>query len=198
MDYAGAKAYILDRLERELPRRLTYHGIHHTLDVVAATQELARLEGVPETELPLLLTAALFHDSGFLINNRKHEKLGCRIVRQQLPAFDYAPEEIDRICRMIRATKIPQAPKSHLAAILCDADLDYLGRNDFYEIGQTLFEELRTYRILKTESEWNRLQVKFLSAHVYHTDTNRRRRDPVKRQHLDELRELVASYPTID
>lgn len=198
MDYAGAKAYILNRLERELSPRLTYHGVHHTLDVLAVTKELARLEGVPEPDLPVLLTAALFHDSGFLINNRKHEKLGCRIVRKQLPAFDYSPEEIDRICRMIRATKIPQSPKSHLAAILCDADLDYLGRGDFYEIGQTLFEELRTYRILKTQSEWNRLQVKFLSAHEYHTTTNRQRREPVKQRYLEELRELVASYPTLE
>ena len=198
MDYAGAKAYILNRLERELPPRLSYHGVHHTLDVLRVARELGHLEGVDAREMPLLLTAALFHDSGFLINNRKHEKRGCQIARKQLPAYGYTPPEIDKICRMIRATKIPQSPRSHLAAILCDADLDYLGRADFYDIGHTLFLELRAYRILESEEQWNRLQVRFLTSHHYHTATNQRRREPVKQQHLQELRELVASYPALD
>lgn len=34
MDYHAAKAFILDKLERELSDKLTYHGLHHTLDVL--------------------------------------------------------------------------------------------------------------------------------------------------------------------
>ena len=63
---------------------------------------------------------------------------------------------------MIMATKIPQSPRNGLEEIICDADLDYLGRDDFYEIGATLFEELKAYNVLQNEREWNRIQVKFL------------------------------------
>jgi HD superfamily phosphodiesterase len=194
MNYHAAKAFILDKLERELSRRLTYHGIHHTIDVLGVTEELCKLERIPPYEGMLLKTAALFHDSGFTINNKNHEELGCGIVREYLPRYGFSEEEIDLICGMIMATKIPQSPKNHLEEILCDADLDYLGRDDFYSIGQTLFEELKAYEVLGSFEDWNRIQVGFLEKHTFFTSTNRNRRAPVKARYLEELRDLVATY----
>ncbi len=40
MNYHAAKAFILDKLEKELSNKLTYHGLHHTLDVLYITEEL--------------------------------------------------------------------------------------------------------------------------------------------------------------
>ncbi len=193
MNYYASKAFILHKMERELAPDLTYHGIHHTLDVLETTRELCKLEAVTPHDSLLLHTAALFHDSGFTISNRDHEQLGCSIARQHLPRFDYRPEEIECICGMIMATKIPQTPKTFLEAIICDADLDYLGREDFYEIGNTLFEELRAYRVLSSRQEWNQLQVRFLTKHRFFTRTNLRRRAERKQKHL---KELVQSLPT--
>ena len=61
-----------------------------------------------------------------------------------LPEFGYSETEIDTICGMILATKFPQQPHNRLEEIMCDADLDYLGRPDFFSIGNTLFEELKS------------------------------------------------------
>jgi len=194
MDYHAAKAFILDKLDRELSEELTYHGIHHTLDVLHATEVLCSLEKVKPYEEILAKTAALFHDSGFTVSNQKHEELGCSIARENLPRYGYSHEEVEQICGMIMATKIPQQPQNFLEQILCDADLDYLGRDDFFCIGQTLFEELRSYRILETEEAWNRLQVSFLNAHRFFTPSNIRRRGPKKAKHLRELEALVATY----
>ncbi len=194
MNYHAAKAFILDKLERELSEKLTYHGLHHTLDVLATTEELCYFEKVPPYESLLLKTAALFHDAGFTISNVTHEALGCDLARQHLPLYDYLPIEIDRICGMIMATKIPQNPHNYLEQIICDADLDYLGRDDFYTIGATLFEELKTYNVLHTEEAWNRLQVNFLEKHSFFTKTNRRRRAPRKQRYLEELKKIVATY----
>lgn len=195
MNYHAAKAFIIDKLERELSDRLTYHGLHHTLDVLSVTKELCLLENVSPYEGMLLKTAALFHDSGFTINNKNHEELGCGIAREQLPSFGFSAEEIERICGMIMATKIPQSPQNKLEEIICDADLDYLGRDDFYTIGATLFEELKAYYVLDSLEAWNRIQVSFLEKHTFFTQTNRERRAPRKAQHLEALRELVATYP---
>lgn len=194
MNYHAAKAFILDKLEKELSDKLTYHGLHHTLDVLAITEELCYFEKVTPFDALLLKTAALFHDSGFTISNVSHETFGCQLAQEHLPRYDYTPAEIETICGMIMATKIPQSPRNFLEKIICDADLDYLGRDDFYTIGAKLFEELRTYNVLNTEEAWNRLQVSFLEKHAFFTRTNRRRRAPRKQRYLEELKNIVADY----
>ncbi len=194
MNYHGAKAFILDKLEQELSDNLTYHGMHHTLDVLYVTEELCYFEKVSPYEALLLKTAALFHDSGFTINNKDHEALGCNIAREHLPKYGFTNAEIEQICGMIMATKIPQTPRNALEQIICDADLDYLGRDDFFSIGSTLYEELKAYKVLETEETWNRLQVGFLEKHAFFTETNKRRRSPQKRKYLDTLKEIVAGY----
>lgn len=194
MNYQAVKAFILDKLERELSPKLTYHGIHHTLDVLQVTTELCSLEGVSAYETMLLKTAALFHDSGFTINNKNHEELGCQLAVAHLPRFDFSEREIERISGMIMATKIPQNPQNRLEEILCDADLDYLGRDDFYSIGATLFTELRAYNVLHNDQEWNRLQISFLESHTFFTQTNKSRRSNRKAGYLSELKALVARY----
>lgn len=195
MDYRAAKQFILNRLRRELSPELHYHGLHHTMDVLRMAINIGESEGVEGRELTLVKTAALFHDAGFVKNKHNgHEHEGCLIVQDCLPKFGYQPEDVDIICGMIMATKIPQSPQNRLEEILCDADLDYLGREDFHLIGRTLFDEFKAYHIMQEEEAWNRLQVSFLSAHRFHTRTNKLIRDPIKQRHLEDLKALVATY----
>ncbi|MBL7789519.1 MAG: HD domain-containing protein [Chitinophagales bacterium] len=193
MNFHLAKKYILTRLKDELPSYLTYHGYHHTWDVYEMTIEIAMSEGITDEEdLTLLKTAAIFHDSGFILAYNGHEDLSCEIVREKLPEFDYNEEQIEKICSMIQATKIPQNPQTQLEEILADADLDYLGREDFYPISSSLFEEFKSISLLKTEEEWNKIQVKFLEQHHYFTKTCIQRRKDAKEKRLVELRKLIG------
>lgn len=194
MDYPAAKAFILRQLQDHLSEQLYYHGVHHTLDVLQRTTELCFSEQVSAHETILLKTAALYHDCGFLENNIEHERLGCLIAWKTLPEFHYTTSAIETICEMIMATKVPQNPQNHLEQIICDADLDYLGRDDFKLIGRTLFEELKAYRVLETEEEWNQMQVNFLEKHTFFTQTNQNVRKPLKEQHLAELKQIVLGY----
>jgi len=195
MDYSAAKQFILSKLREELSDQLVYHGLHHTLDVLKMATNLCDSEGVNEHDRILVKTAALFHDAGFVKNKHAgHEVEGCLLVRDFLPQYGYKPADIECICGMIMATKIPQSPSTLLEEILCDADLDYLGRNDFFAIGGTLFEELQSYQLIGEEQAWNRLQVSFLNAHHFYTNTNKTLREPVKRRYLEDLQDLVATY----
>jgi predicted metal-dependent HD superfamily phosphohydrolase len=194
MDIKAAEDFILQKLSNELSSNLHYHSKNHVLDVLQAALMYANHEGISDYEKNLLKTAVLFHDSGFTVQTKDHEDIGCDIVRKNLPDFGYASEDIERICGMIMATKIPQNPQNHLEAILCDADLDYLGRDDFYSIGATLYEELKAYNVLQNEEAWNRLQVSFLEKHTFFTSTSIERRTLKKVAYLTELRELVESY----
>ncbi len=195
MDYRAAKHFILSKLRAELSDKLHYHGVHHTLDVLKMATEISAGENVGGHDLVLVKTAALFHDCGFVKNKHAgHEHEGCLIAMDALPKFGYPSRDIEVICGMIMATKIPQSPNNLLEEIICDADLDYLGRKDFYSIGDSLFEELQAYHLLQGEQAWNRLQVSFLTAHSFHTRTNKLLREPVKQKFLEELKGLVATY----
>ncbi len=192
--YSAEEKLILKKLENELPGDLTYHGLHHTLDVFNAALKISAEENLSPSEIKLLRIAALYHDAGFTNMYKSHEEEGCKLVRENLPAFGYSDQEIAIICGMIRATKIPQNPQSILEMIICDADLDYLGRDDFNKISNTLFEEMKTYLHLHNEKEWYLIQKKFLESHQYYTEFGKKNREPKKQEHLKKINKIVAAY----
>lgn len=194
MQPEAAIEFILSKLANELPAHLYYHGHHHTIDVLEATSRIAEDQGIVGEELSLLLVATAYHDCGFLFGHRDHELRGCEIARDHLPKFGFSSTQIELICEMIMATKVPQNPTGTLADILCDADLDYLGRDDFEPVANSLFQELKQLGIVTDIEKWNRIQLSFLSEHHYHTSYSRRVRQPAKQVHLEKVRQIVASY----
>ncbi|MBF9222933.1 HD domain-containing protein [Hymenobacter ruricola] len=193
MNTQAAEEFIVNELRRGLSPTLYYHGLHHTLDVAQVTQELAAAEGVTDPEaLALLHTAALYHDAGFLTTYQGHEAQGSELARATLPGFGYTTGQIEQICALILATKYPQEPHGHLAEIICDADLDYLGRDDFEPISTSLFHELTARQLIADEHAWFQLQAGFLSSHHFWTPTAIGRRAAPKQARLDHIRHLLA------
>ena len=186
-DFAAAEAQIIQRQRVELPKDLKYHNVEHIEDVVRSAVEIAEREKVSKDDIHLIRIAALYHDSGFMISSKNHEALGCDIARATLPSFGFSTDQIEVVCGMIMATKIPQTPQTPLEKILCDADLDYLGRDDFFSIGNKLFEEMTNRGFVESEREWNLIQKTFLESHRYHTAFSRANREEMKQQHLQEI-----------
>jgi uncharacterized protein len=188
------KKLILGKMEKELPLHLSYHNIDHTADVMQAVSLIGDMEGIDEKNKRLLLTAALFHDTGFLIGREEHESASCDLAIQYLPGFGYQPAEIETICGMIMATRIPQSPRNHLEEILCDADLDYLGRDDFFTLSNRLFTELQAEGIVKDEEEWNMQQADFMGSHSYFSETSINLHQAKKEGYIELIRfKLVKS-----
>jgi uncharacterized protein len=186
-DFKGAENFIISRLNNELSPALTYHGPHHTPDVMNAAMQIVQTENLTTEEINLLRIAVAFHDAGFIYVYKDHEEKGCEIAKEILPSFGLSEKQIKNICGMIMATKVPQKPKTKLEEIIGDADLDYLGRNDVYPIAQSLFDELKVYAGLTDEKKWNDIQIGFLKNHEYHTGYSRRLRKPGKQKYLEEL-----------
>ena len=67
MNIKAVENYIYEKLQKNLSPTLTYHGFHHTLDVVDAALSIAKQEKIIDEEsLILLETAVLYHDLGFI------------------------------------------------------------------------------------------------------------------------------------
>ncbi len=175
---------ILNKLKNELPANLYYHSIDHTLDVYHCAESIGKEEGVSDSDLKLLLVATIYHDAGYLEQNHNHEQISCDIARKYLPQFKYTQEDIDIICGIIMATKIPQRPKTYLEEIICDADLNYLGRTDFFSIGESLYREMFAFGYIKNKIEWNRVQLDFMRQHHFFTPTAIKHNNSQKEKNL--------------
>ena len=183
---------VLNMLEEKLPKNLYYHNLKHTIDVTTQVEIIGRSEGITDYEMLMLKTAAIFHDTGFTRTYKDHEEAGCEIAREYLPKYDYTPEQIDFICSLIMKTKLPPKPETLLEQIICDADLDYLGRADFIPVSGNLYRELRERGAIEDDiNKWNKMQIKFIEGHQYFTNSAKKMRDVNKNNQLEAIRRLV-------
>ena len=182
---------ILDILHTKLPQDLYYHGVHHTIDALKTCDLYLRHIKINKHQSQLLRLGILLHDIGFTKSTENHELKGIEIANSLLSEFNISKKDIDIINRLILSTKVPQQPNTLLERIICDIDLDYLGRDDYYEISDQLFRELQVYSGLEDRNEWNKLQVKFLESHRYHTDFAIKNRQPQKELRIQELKALI-------
>jgi hypothetical protein len=73
---------------------------------------------------------------------------------------------------------------------LCDADLDYLGRDDYAINSSNLLQEIELTKKLTTK-EWLQLQENFLKGHSYFTPTSIKSRNPSKQKTLKNIQQQL-------
>jgi predicted metal-dependent HD superfamily phosphohydrolase len=183
-----------------LPKDLYYHQPEHTFgDVLPHALKLAKLENVNQTDLFLLKVAVLFHDAGFIQIYHQNEEIGALLAERELQKYTL-PEEYTLIVKqIIMATNVNKEQNGHiqcagdsiLEQIICDADLDNLGREDFFERGEALRKELAVHGTVMTEKEWCIHQIGFLKSHCYYTRHAHMLRDAGKARNLDILNERL-------
>ena len=187
MQYEQLYSFVISELENKLAKNLTYHNVSHTKNVIDNAIFIGEKEQISAHELTLLKSAALLHDVGFLENHLNHESLGCDFAKKHLPDFEYSAQEIDAICKMIMATKLPQTPKNRLSEILCDADLFYIGNNEYEIYADKLFSEFKHNEILITQEIWHKRQIDFLNSHHFFTKTAAEEREAKKQENKNYL-----------
>jgi uncharacterized protein len=193
LNFEQARDYVIIRLENELSPLLAYHSAYHTLqEVVPAVVRLASMEKVGGEDRLLLLTAAYYHDLGFIRQRQGHEAVSIEIAKETLPTYGYSENQIDIICGIIRATSIPQSPTNLLEMIMADADLDYLGHENFWNRSRDLRQELKNFGTQFSDVEWYTYQIQFIQAHQYFTASAKSTREAVKQQHLAEIQKQFA------
>jgi len=194
INYYKAERFILAKLNKELSPKLHYHSFDHSRDVTRQAERIAIGEGITDEDLFLLKSAASYHDAGFVEQYEKNEPIGARMAAEILPKFGYTEAHIQRIKELIYVTSVPHKPKNKLEEIICDADLDYLGRDDFHEIADRLRRELREHGKIDSDRKWDEMQVSFLSQHRYFTKTSIDTRLKKKLQNLEEIKQKLETH----
>ena len=187
MELQSLQSYILDKLRKQLPAWLTYHNAEHTEQVIKHAVELGEYEGLNTYELSILHTAAIMHDTGFLSTYENHEEASCDLTREYLPQFEYSDKQIEEICTLIMATRLPQTPENKLSNILCDADLYYIGTDDYQLYANRLFRELKHNNESLSNEDWLKQQLDFLKSHNYYTTSAQEKLSVKKHDNLKKL-----------
>jgi len=181
------KNFVVDLLQDNIPLCYYYHNYEHTLYVQEKTIEIGSHANCTEKEIELLSAAALWHDTGYINSYKNHEEESCSLAKKYLPQYGFTQEEIDTICGMIMATKVPQLPKNKLEEIVADADLEYLGTAAAAGKSEDLFLELQSLTPSLTKKVWDQIQISFLQSHHYFTTYCKTEKEPGKENYLKGL-----------
>lgn len=185
--YFKLRRIVLEQLEDGLPKNLTYHDVSHVMDVLNVCNQYIKRNKIKGTDAYLLRIGALVHDLGFTKSTQNHEEVGAEMAQKIMESLNMDPEHIEIVRGLVMATKIPQNPKTELQKIICDSDLDYLGRKEYFEISGKLYQELKATNVIKTREDWVELQIKFLKSHTFHTEFAKKNREPKKQFWLQQI-----------
>ncbi len=195
MNIAKIRKFALERLN-QVPPLYLYHSKRHTLTVVKYAVRFGELEGLSTEELTIVEAAAWFHDLGYIECNSGHESASAQLAERVLPEFGFTAAQTAAAAGTIRATKIPAVPATILEKILCDADVEYIGRGEFYRSGALLRQELSLLGRSFSEVEWLDFEIKFLRNFNFFTPAARRLRSAGQLRRLRELE--LARQPFTD
>ena len=172
---------------KERTQKLPYHNFRHEREVLRAAENLAQMIHLDYVQSALVRTAAILHDVIVVPGRKDNEEKSVELIQVPLLEIGYSQSDVNVIGSLIMATKMPQQPKNLLECIICDADLDSLGRPDFLYWGEKLRSELG---IPKNRS-WYEAQLIFIDNHSYHTKAARKLRDNGKRKNIEKLKKIL-------
>ena len=180
---------VLLKLSTQLSATLKYHSYEHTINVERIAEEIAQQENLKTPEVDLIRTAALYHDLGFIHQHEHNEQLAIKMAETELPAYHYSVEQIQLVCEMIHSTKAGFDVKNIYDKIISDADHDYFGRPDYFEIADRLRKEYSFYGRDFSELEWLDFQLNYLEIkHEYWTNWSIANRAETKKNNIAELK----------
>lgn len=194
INFLNLKTLVLSYLGDNLPASMRYHDVAHTVDVLKAAERYGLKAGISKENFLLLQTAALLHETGIVATVDEHEQASVDYARMILPEFGFSAGQMDSVSEVIIATRFPQTPLNLLSELMCDADLDYLGRPDYFAISHKLrLEWIIQNNYDASLSKWYEEQYAFLSGHRFFTKWAKDERNAGKESNLQLIKSLLDS-----
>ena len=170
-----------------------YHQYSHTLDVLERAVYLGYKENLSKEDIELLELAALFHDTGFIVQYEHNEPIWAKFASNFLKTYLYPNDKIATIERIILATDPNYLePKDIFEKIIKDADVDNLGRDDFFEQGSRVKSEVEVLRNIKIKDpEWHHAMLDVLYKNKFYTKTQIEERQQKKEANIALLESKI-------
>jgi len=173
---------------------LFFHNFKHTWDVYEQVELLAHSENLKDEDVLLLKTAALLHDIGYAIAYQDDiQILSDDMARESLPIFHYKPQQINRICQLMKATHYESIPNGIMEEIMHDANLMYFGRTDYLAQTMCLFREQEKLNIPVNKTQWLTDQIRLLTKHQFYTHAAIEMVKVPVEQQIDKILQINAS-----
>lgn len=170
---------------------LVYHNLAHTKRVVKRAVEIAANYPLNNVESFILMAAAWFHDCGHLFGPAAdHEKRSVLVMREFFVNEVIDEDIIESIEQCILSTEMPNAPKSLLEEILCDADSYHLATDEFLQINKMVKGECELRNKL-SPLNWNEDTLDLLEQQVYFTTYCRELLEDGKRKSIALMRKFI-------
>ena len=156
-------------LSNKLDSKYHYHNLHHTKRVINSAEEIGNHYNLSRDDWRDLLTACLLHDYGFIKSHIDHEEIGAQMSKEILPGYYFSDDHIESISSLILITKVAEKPSNLLESIIRDADLEYIGSDDFEKISEYLKKEWLECGVVDNENQFYKIQYEFLLSHNFYT-----------------------------
>ena len=180
--------YVSTLFNEKSPAENVYHNLSHTKSVVKSVKLISDAEKTTDIEKEIVTIAAWFHDLGYTQTCKGHEEISSRLAKDFLKEHNYASDNIDKVAQSIVATKIPHQPKNILDKILCDADIQHLGKKKFSKKSDFLRLEIENRQKKKlTDLEWINKNIEFLSTQKFFTNFAKENYNDQKNKNLIKL-----------
>lgn len=187
-----AQRFAEEQLSQPLTEDLKYHSINHTYDVVNAVSEICRQCNLSQADREIVELSAWFHDLGYQEMVEKHEEVSANMALDFLAERKYDDKKAAQVAGCIMATKLPQTPNNKLEAILCDADMMHLAREDYFSKAELLHDELQEVKGKKiTDAEWLESSKNFIHNHRFFTKYAQKMYAEKKNKNLTALKEKL-------
>ena len=185
------KEKIFDDLSNILDENYSYHNLDHTKRVISAAVDIGSNYDLSEKDWRCLLNACLLHDYGFIESHVEHEKISAKLSSQILPKYGFSETDIQIINSLIIVTKLEEKPKNLLESIIRDSDLEYLGSEDFIKISPLLKKEWINCKVVKSDSEFYKIQYEFILNHSFYTDFMIKNSINQKKVNIDYAKSMI-------
>lgn len=186
-----ADEFVLKLFKEKLPNTFLYHNYNHTLRVVKSTKEIIEHSEIHVKDKEALLLSAWLHDTGYVVKVDGHEEESARFAEEFLKENNADSELIEKVKKLIIATKFDFETSDDLESILKDADASHFAKDYFEETSEFLRQELQLQGIANyTPTEWINENIKmFTEQHKFHTDYALKNWKEQKDQNLLDLLE---------
>ncbi|QGY44043.1 HD domain-containing protein [Maribellus comscasis] len=186
-----AGTFIKQFLEENLPEKFTFHNLEHTKYVVEKAEYIGKNVGLSEEEILLVKIAAWFHDIGYAIDIKNHERVGAEKAEDFLRSKGVGQTRIEMVKNCILSTQIEAQPETLMEKVICDADLSHLTEEDYFDRIEKMRQEWKNHSYKKvSKRKFYEKSAEFFQKYSYHTDFAKKELAPKKQKNLERIEKL--------